>query len=117
MNIHVDLVKNDWGHGRRILGARIYPGVDDVKIDPQDGDDWNPAIRAHSFQDSETGHLVTATSDPLQYLGQLHEVINNTYWYVTGLHDDDLCPFADGVNVLPIERATDPGVEVVALPE
>jgi len=115
VNIHVDLVKNDYQHRRRILGARVYPLPDDVKVDPQNGEDWNATIRARAFQDPETGETLSPRENPVRFLAKLHEVVNNTYWFATGLHDDDLCPFADGKGAVPIDVPV--GRKILTLPE
>jgi hypothetical protein len=104
MTIHVDLVKNDWGGERQVLGARLYPAGDDIKLDPQDAQDWR-ALVDRPYVDPVTGETLSPR-DPLRFLECLHRVVSSTYWFATGLHDDDTCPFKEGEMFRPFHQGS-----------
>lgn len=101
MTLHVDVVKNDWAHDRRELGARVFPVDDDIKVDPQNGENWEYVV-TQPFADPQTGTQLTR-QDAIAFLEKLHLALANDYWFATGLHDDDTCPFREASH-MPLTR-------------
>lgn len=106
MSIHIDVGSIDWHGNRRVLGARVYPLDDNIKIDPQGADDWEIVVR-RSYVDEDTGEKLSPQQS-IKFLEKLHVVISSDYSFCTGLHDDDTCPFRENVSPfveVPVGRA------------
>jgi hypothetical protein len=98
---HVDVVKNEWLAGFQHVVARVFPEGEDVHVDTQDPERWEPVI-LRPFADPESGEEINPERGA-EFVVRLHEQIRGDYLFATELHDESNCPFHGGL-VLPIEH-------------
>jgi hypothetical protein len=94
MSVHVDIVQLDWGKGTQTLMATVFTNRLDVIVQ---GDDWLKDVVLRPYLDRETGRELTPTAEPERFVERLHTVMNGSHMPASELHDDDVCPFLDGI--------------------
>lgn len=98
---HVDVVKNEWLAGFQHVVARVFPEGDEVHVDTEDPDRWEPII-LRSFVARDSGEEIKPDQGA-EFVVRLHELIRGDYLFATELHDEAACPFHERL-VVPIEH-------------
>lgn len=96
-SVHVDLVKNEWLAGYQVVVARITLSGGAIKVEAQDADYREVALRPVGGIDPET--------DPEGFLNTLAEHVHGSYLFATEPHQDDACKFKG--MVVPIASQSD----------
>jgi hypothetical protein len=93
LDLHVDVVKNEWLAGFQFVVARV--SVDDgaLRIDSADPSVWEPIILRPVVSPMGEFH---PEKDPQAFVEHLADGIHGTYLFATEPHAAQACPFSDG---------------------
>lgn len=103
MDVHVDVVKNEWLAGYQVVVARLSVIDGRIEVDSPQPDRWR-AFLLRPLVDVKSGESLYPEKDPEHFLEALSVHVNGTYLFATEVHSVEECPY-EGV-VVPMQAVS-----------